>query len=62
MRQDERLCAYCRVRPAEDRWFPFCSHRCRLMDLVAWIDGKYRIAGEPVSAEADVPVASEAEK
>ncbi len=31
------------------------------MDLAAWIDGKYRIAGEPVSSETDLPNAPEAE-
>ena len=24
---------------------PFCSERCRLVDLGAWIDESYRIAG-----------------
>jgi endogenous inhibitor of DNA gyrase (YacG/DUF329 family) len=24
--------------------FPFCSERCRLLDLGAWASGKYRIA------------------
>lgn len=26
---------------------PFCSERCRLMDLGAWLDEKYVIPGEP---------------
>ncbi|HAT09091.1 MAG TPA: DNA gyrase inhibitor YacG [Planctomycetes bacterium] len=30
------------LRPAG---FPFCSERCRLLDLGAWIDGKHAIAG-----------------
>ncbi|WP_435100598.1 DNA gyrase inhibitor YacG [Arhodomonas sp. AD133] len=30
---------------------PFCSERCRLIDLGAWVDGSHRIPGEP----ADVP-------
>lgn len=25
---------------------PFCSERCRFVDLGAWADGKYRIADE----------------
>ncbi len=29
--------------------FPFCSDRCRLVDLGRWIDGKYAIPGPPVS-------------
>jgi len=24
--------------------FPFCSRRCRLVDLGKWIDGEYRIS------------------
>lgn len=27
---------------------PFCCERCRLIDLGAWADGRYTIAGEPV--------------
>lgn len=26
--------------------FPFCSPRCRLLDLGRWIEGDYRIPGE----------------
>ncbi|MGZ3429978.1 MAG: DNA gyrase inhibitor YacG [Polyangia bacterium] len=29
---------------AEGKAFPFCSERCRLVDLGNWIDGRYRIA------------------
>ena len=28
--------------------FPFCSPRCKLVDLSKWLSGSYRIAGEPV--------------
>jgi uncharacterized protein len=34
-------------------YFPFCSERCKLIDLGRWLDGKYQIpvappgAGEP---------------
>lgn len=24
------------------RFFPFCSERCRMVDLGAWLDGEYR--------------------
>jgi endogenous inhibitor of DNA gyrase (YacG/DUF329 family) len=27
--------------------FPFCSERCRLVDLGRWIDGDYAIPGRP---------------
>ena len=31
------------------RWphYPFCSDRCRLIDLGKWMDGKYIIPGDP---------------
>jgi endogenous inhibitor of DNA gyrase (YacG/DUF329 family) len=29
--------------------FPFCSDRCRLIDLGRWIDGAYAIPGPPGS-------------
>lgn len=32
-------------------YFPFCSERCKLIDLGAWLDEKYRIE-EPISPEA----------
>ena len=33
--------------------FPFCSERCRLLDLGKWLDGRYRIAGRKVPPEAE---------
>jgi endogenous inhibitor of DNA gyrase (YacG/DUF329 family) len=27
--------------------FPFCSDRCKLIDLGRWIDGDYKISREP---------------
>lgn len=32
--------------------FPFCSARCKLVDLGAWLDGAYRIPGEHLLDEA----------
>ena len=31
--------------------FPFCSPRCRLIDLGRWIDGDYAIPGPEVPTE-----------
>ena len=28
------------------RWKPFCSERCKLIDLGAWIDERHRIPGD----------------
>jgi len=30
-----------------NRWRPFCSERCRLIDLGAWIAEEHAIPGEP---------------
>jgi endogenous inhibitor of DNA gyrase (YacG/DUF329 family) len=32
--------------------FPFCSDRCRLIDLGRWMDGSYRISGPPTHGES----------
>jgi uncharacterized protein len=45
---EARLCVLCRTRPAEERWRPFCSERCRNEDLARWAGGRYRVGGEPV--------------
>lgn len=29
----------------DSRWRPFCSERCRLIDLGDWIDERHRIGG-----------------
>lgn len=37
--------------------FPFCSERCRLIDLGRWIDGVYTIPGPPVKGEGKTDAA-----
>ncbi|MGP0066374.1 MAG: DNA gyrase inhibitor YacG [Isosphaeraceae bacterium] len=34
--------------------FPFCSERCRLIDLGRWIDGKYVVPGTPAPSGSEV--------
>jgi endogenous inhibitor of DNA gyrase (YacG/DUF329 family) len=34
-------------RPREERFRPFCSARCRQVDLGRWLAGGYAIPGEP---------------
>ena len=41
-------CVFCRRHPVDPAWRPFCSERCKLLDLAQWADGNYRIAAEPV--------------
>ncbi len=46
-------CPTCGRRVARNstRFAPFCSERCKLIDLGHWLDEDYRIPGEPVSDE-----------
>ncbi len=47
-----RKCPQCRQAiPAETGFAPFCSERCKLLDLGAWAAEKYKIAAEPVLLE-----------
>ncbi len=32
----------------ESKWRPFCSERCKLIDLGEWADEGHRIPGPPV--------------
>jgi endogenous inhibitor of DNA gyrase (YacG/DUF329 family) len=54
----EPLCVYCRQQPADPRWRPFCSERCKMADLGRWLRGDYRVPGP--SAESDIPPDSHA--
>lgn len=39
----------------EAEFFPFCSERCKLVDLGAWLDADYRIISELHSQETGEP-------
>jgi len=40
-------CPTCKKDVAPDgKAFPFCSERCRLVDLGNWLDGRYRVASQ----------------
>lgn len=34
-----------------NKYRPFCSERCKLMDLGQWATERYRVAGEPIDPE-----------
>ena len=36
-----------------NRWRPFCSERCRQIDLGVWASGGYSIPGETIDPQAD---------
>ena len=35
-------------------WRPYCSERCKLIDLGAWANGDYVISGKPIEADDDI--------
>jgi endogenous inhibitor of DNA gyrase (YacG/DUF329 family) len=47
-------CPVCKktVRP-DAQAFPFCSERCRLIDLGNWLDGKYAIPDDQPAPSDD---------
>jgi endogenous inhibitor of DNA gyrase (YacG/DUF329 family) len=34
-------------KAGKPQWLPFCSQRCKLIDLGKWLDSSYRIPVEP---------------
>ncbi|MGB9429899.1 MAG: DNA gyrase inhibitor YacG [Gammaproteobacteria bacterium] len=38
---------------AESEWKPFCSERCRLIDLGDWLSEKHAIAGNTPAPDQD---------
>lgn len=37
----------------ESKWRPFCSERCKLIDLGAWADESNRIQGEELPTQVE---------
>jgi len=49
-------CATCRkpvASRATNASFPFCSPRCRQIDLGKWLNEEHRIAGEPAEVSSE---------
>jgi endogenous inhibitor of DNA gyrase (YacG/DUF329 family) len=46
---EQQVCVLCRRRPIDPAWRPFCSERCKLMDLARWADGEYRVPDRTVA-------------
>ncbi len=42
------------VYSSTNQWRPFCSERCKLIDLGDWIDGKKHISDDISSLETQV--------
>ncbi|MBI4477602.1 MAG: DNA gyrase inhibitor YacG [Acidobacteria bacterium] len=47
------LCVYCRTRPVDPAWRPFCSERCKLLDLANWVDGRYTAPSDEAVTDED---------
>jgi len=47
-------CPTCRATVVfeESAFRPFCSERCKLIDLGAWAGEKYRVPGEPIDPDS----------
>jgi len=46
-RKTNYVCPTCKVGfQNRSEYFPFCSDRCKLIDLGAWAAGEYMIKGE----------------
>ena len=51
-------CPICKREAAPRRQnaaFPFCSERCKLIDLGKWLGGEYSIASKPEEEEDEAP-------
>ena len=56
------LCSQCggpRTDQKTNPTFPFCSQRCKLIDLARWLEGDYRIPVGAGVTERTVPGADE---
>jgi endogenous inhibitor of DNA gyrase (YacG/DUF329 family) len=45
-----KLCPVC-SKPAEQKFLPFCSSRCRDVDLNRWFSGRYVVPGRDDDTE-----------
>lgn len=51
MKKEEILCPNCGKKNTwlpENKFRPFCSDRCKLIDLGEWADEKRRVPGESI--------------
>ncbi len=47
-------CNQASVLTSANPWRPFCSERCKLIDLGSWAAEEHKIAGEPALDEFDL--------
>jgi len=48
-----KKCPTCnkQVQWQDNPFRPFCSERCKLVDLSKWVSDEYRVPGQPVTTE-----------
>lgn len=46
-------CKKMAVYSPKNRWRPFCSERCKMIDLGAWSSEEYRMEAKPTGLEDD---------
>ncbi len=49
------ICRICKKKTTweENPWKPFCSERCKLIDLGKWVSEEYKIEGEKKEEEKE---------
>jgi hypothetical protein len=49
------ICPICKRKTTweENPWRPFCSERCKLVDLGKWVSDEYKIEGEKKEEEKE---------
>lgn len=64
MAAKKRKCPICKKAAEESKnpWRPFCSERCKKIDLGKWALGDYRIPGEPIHKESETENEAEEKK
>ena len=40
------------VERKDNPFRPFCSERCKMVDLGRWVNGEYRVPGKPIPTES----------
>ncbi len=59
-------CPYCKTPTVWEgnKWRPFCSERCKMVDLGLWSMEQYRISGKPTDegSQADVTPTTESDE
>jgi len=51
----KQRCPHCKkkVVKKDNPFWPFCSERCKMIDLGKWATEQYRVPGEPIKKESD---------